>query len=145
MFWADQHLWTNNSKSKWEQSVLSVLTFIVSDIKNETVMTNGTCKCTGKCTDCKCSDTCQCKSMKKCPFIAAHPNWMKCPFMSSMFGCQAKDQAVQSKTHEQCDSGHCTQVPDATCTSCHQTGLSHTVTLETSTEEAADKTEDLMS
>lgn len=69
--------------------------------------------------------------------------------MSSMFGGKAVQGEQPEQTvpvsHDKCDESQCVQVPSATCTSCHRMGLSHSVTLDTDTDHAADQTEDLLS
>ncbi len=99
--------------------------------------------------ECKCPVTCNCRTEtpKKCPFVAAHPNWMKCPFMSSMIGCKTiqQQQGNAQACHDKCDEAHCVDVPGTTCSSCHNSGFCHTVTLDTETDHAADQTSDLLS
>ena len=124
-----------------------------------------TCQCSNKNCDncqCGCDEGCCSKDMnmkgEECPFVKAHPNWQKCPFMSKMFmsmcpnkACStaattsvASDTAAQMD-HSTCDASKCSNLPMTECTSCHKTpGLNHTITLSTDTEVATDQTEDIV-
>lgn len=127
---------------------------------NET--TKAACKCSSKnCDNCNCGCGPGCCSKDdgkmECPFIKAHPNWQKCPFMSkmtmSMFSSKcctpstssapsAADTAAEID-HSTCDASKCSNMPMTECTSCHRTpGLCHTITLSTDTEIATDQSEE---
>lgn len=110
------------------------------------------CQCVNKnCDNCDCGCSVSCcgkPSVSECPFIKAHPNWQKCPFMSKMFlnyqSMQSEEKnSSGSSDHSACDSSKCSRVPQMECTSCHKTpALNHTVTLSMDTETATDKTEE---
>ena len=135
---------------------------------------NTACQCNNKnCSDCKCGcdsccrcsiktctdGSCRCdaspaeKGAGVCPFLDAHPNWQKCPFMSKMFVTSSVTSAAATDTadasnvpadlHSTCDSSKCAQIPMTRCTSCHETPeLRHTVTLQMDTDMATDQTEE---
>ena len=104
------------------------------------------CQCdSNNCVDCKCGcNTAACckSSSLECPFIKAHPDWRKCPFMSKMvMDCTCKSADIAD--HSVCDASKCSQIPVAQCTSCHTSpALTHTVTLSMDTETATDQTEE---
>lgn len=121
---------------------------------------NAACQCTNKnCDNCQCGCGPACCSKDKttaaeCPFIKAHPNWQKCPFMSKMFMSMCPSKCSSSPTatdtaaqidHSTCDESKCANIPNAECTSCHkEPALNHTVTLATDTEVATDQTEEIV-
>lgn len=123
-----------------------------------TLANENTCQCSNKnCTDCKCGCSTSCCSKQpttpaECPFMKAHPNWQKCPFMRNMFMTMQQPTTVTDTDaqispipvdHSTCDSSKCANIPMTQCTSCHKTpGLNHMVTLAMDTEEAADQTEE---
>lgn len=49
---------------------------------------------------------------------------------------------TDATSHEQCDTSRCAKLPDVKCTSCHTTGLNHTITLQSDTEFATDLSEE---
>ena len=118
------------------------------------------CQCNDKnCVDCKCGCSSSCCGPSKtssggCPFLKAHPNWQKCPFMSKMFmttqESDKKDSEVvttpaetSTMDHSSCDESRCSNLPMTHCTSCHKTpALNHTITLSTDTEIATDQSEE---
>lgn len=118
-----------------------------------TLKENTKCQCIGNnCVDCKCGcsgDCCNVKSTSivECPFLKSHPNWQSCPFMSKLFSTPTlinTDSDIAIIDHSKCDESKCSNVPMTQCTSCHKTpGFTHTVTLNTDTEVAADQGEDL--
>ena len=121
-----------------------------------TLANENNCQCANKnCTDCKCGCSTSCCSKQptsECPFMKAHPNWQKCPFMMKMFmplqqPTNITDTSAQVSSsvldHSSCDASKCANIPMTQCTSCHKTpGLNHTVTLAMDTVEAADQTEE---